>query len=61
MVDGSDAFRLNGHGPVYNRNVQGALGDDTTVDGVLGSLMRAKITSTGTYANTFAAVRLDAR
>jgi hypothetical protein len=39
----------------------GALGDDTAVDGVLGSLMRAKITSTGTYANTFAAVRLDAR
>ena len=39
----------------------GALGDDTAVDGILGSLIRARISSVGTYSNSFVAVRLDAR
>jgi hypothetical protein len=39
----------------------GALADDTAVDGVLGDRWRAKITSTGTYANTNVAVRMTAR
>jgi hypothetical protein len=30
----------------------GAMADNTVQDGVLGTLMRAKITSTGTYSNT---------
>lgn len=39
-----------------------ALSDDTVKDGVLGALMRARITSTGTYAgNTSVAVRLQPR
>lgn len=40
----------------------GALADDTYVDGVLGSAMRVKITSTGTYGgNTGVMVYLDAK
>jgi hypothetical protein len=39
----------------------GALSDDTFVDGVLGSAMRVKITSVGTYANTILSVKLSAR
>ncbi|RWC29258.1 MAG: hypothetical protein EOS27_16530 [Mesorhizobium sp.] len=39
----------------------GALPDNTVVDGILGAVMRAKITTTGTYANTTARLRLDAK
>ena len=39
----------------------GAMADDTVQDGVLGTLMRAKITSTGTYANTLLSVKISAR
>jgi hypothetical protein len=39
----------------------GALGDDTFIDGLFGSAWRAKITTTGTYANTNLVVRMDAR
>lgn len=39
----------------------GAMADDTVQDGVLGSLMRAKITSTGIYANTLLSVKISAR
>ena len=40
----------------------GALADDTCVDGIIGDRWRCKITSTGTYAgNTTVAVRLTAR
>lgn len=39
-----------------------ALSDDQVKDGVLGALMRARVTSTGTYAgNTSIAVRLQPR
>lgn len=40
----------------------GALTDDTCVDGVLGDRFRVKITSTGTYAgSTSVSVRMQAR
>lgn len=39
----------------------GAMADNTVQDGVLGSLMRAKITSTGTYSNTLLSVKISAR
>lgn len=39
----------------------GALADDTCIDGVLGSAMRVKLTSTGTYANTIISVKVSAR
>ena len=39
----------------------GALSDDTCVDGVLGDALRVKLTTTGTYANTTLSVKLIAR
>ncbi|MGE0701409.1 MAG: hypothetical protein AB7O57_20095 [Hyphomicrobiaceae bacterium] len=40
----------------------GALADDTYIDGILGHVMRVKITSTGTYGgNTGVFVYLDAK
>jgi hypothetical protein len=39
----------------------GALADDTVIDGVLGSAMRVKLVTTGTYANTVLSVKLSAR
>jgi hypothetical protein len=39
----------------------GALADDTFVDGVLGSAMRVKLVTTGTYSNTVLSVKLSAR
>src|SRR6266540_3896020 len=39
----------------------GAMADDTTQDGILGSAMRVKITTTGTYANTLLSVKINAR
>jgi hypothetical protein len=39
----------------------GALADNTTNFGILAAVMRAKITTVGTYANTSARVRLDAK
>lgn len=39
----------------------GALTDDTCVDGVLGNALRAKLTTTGTYVNSTLSVKLIAR
>jgi hypothetical protein len=39
----------------------GALADDTFVDGVLGSAMRVKLVSVGVYSNTVLSVKLSAR
>lgn len=39
----------------------GAMTDDTALDGVLGDRWRVKITSTGTYAGTTLSVRMMAR
>lgn len=39
----------------------GALADDTCVDGVLGDALRVKLTTTGTYVNTTLSVKLIAR
>lgn len=39
----------------------GALADDTCVDGILGSAMRVKLSSVGTYANTVFSLKVSAR
>jgi hypothetical protein len=39
----------------------GALADNTFVDGFLGSALRAKIVTTGTYANTLLSVKASVR
>ncbi|MBI1238262.1 MAG: hypothetical protein GC199_02860 [Alphaproteobacteria bacterium] len=39
----------------------GSMTDNTVQDGVLGSAIRVKITSTGTYANTIISVKVSAR
>lgn len=39
----------------------GAMTDNTVQDGILGSAMRVKLTSTGTYANTIMSVKVSAR
>ncbi len=39
----------------------GSMTDNTVQDGVLGSALRAKITTTGTYASTSLAVRASVR
>jgi hypothetical protein len=39
----------------------GALADDTCIDGLLGSAMRVKLTSTGTYSNTIISVKVSVR
>lgn len=39
----------------------GAMADNAVQDGVLGSAMRVKLTSTGTYANTIVSVQVSAR
>lgn len=39
----------------------GAISDDTFVDGVLGSAMRVKLATTGTYSNTVLSVKMSAR
>lgn len=37
------------------------MADNTVQDGILGSNLRAKITSTGTYSNTLLSVKVSAR
>jgi hypothetical protein len=39
----------------------GALADDSFIDGILGSAMRVKLVTTVTYANTVLSVKLSAR
>jgi hypothetical protein len=39
----------------------GAMADNTLQDGVMGSCWRAKITTTGTYANTNLVVRVEGK
>jgi hypothetical protein len=39
----------------------GSMADNTVQDGVLGSAMRVKLTSTGTYSNTVLSVKVSAR
>lgn len=39
----------------------GALADDSALDGVLGDRLRVKITTTGTYVGTTLSVRVSAR
>jgi hypothetical protein len=62
-ASGNKAFNLSGLTPrtMAVTPADGALADDTAVDGILGDWWRAKVTSTGTYANTSLAIRLTAR
>lgn len=39
----------------------GAMSDDTLKDGILGSALRAKVTTTGTYSNTTLTVKINAK
>lgn len=39
----------------------GSMADNTVQDGILASLMRVKVTTTGTYSNTILAVRVSTR
>jgi hypothetical protein len=39
----------------------GAMSDNTVQDGVLGSAMRVKVTTTGTYSNTVLSVKVSVR
>lgn len=39
----------------------GALADNSFVDGILGSAMRAKVSTTGTYSNTLLSVKVSVR
>lgn len=41
--------------------VDGALADNTVQDGILGSAMRVRVTTTGTYANSLLSVKMSAR
>lgn len=57
------AFNFSGLTPKTTALVpaDGALADDTTVDGILGDRLRVKVTSTGTYSNTTLSVRAMVR
>lgn len=39
----------------------GAMADNTVQDGILASLMRVKVTTTGTYSNTILSVKVSVR
>lgn len=39
----------------------GSMSDDTVQDGILGSAMRVKLTSTGNYSNTIISVKVSVR
>lgn len=55
-------FNLSGLTPKTTAVVPATLSDDSVVDGILGDRIRAKITSTGTYAaNTSISVRAAVR
>lgn len=60
---GIKVVNLSGMTPVTTAFApsDGALADNTFIDGVLGTALRAKITSTGTYASSGVAVRACAR
>jgi hypothetical protein len=57
------SINLSGLTPVTTAitPTDGAMADNTVQDGQLGSLMRAKVTSTGTYSNTLLSVKISAR
>ncbi len=58
----SKLFNLSGLTPKTTAVTPATLSDDSVVDGILGDRLRAKITTTGTYAgNTSIAVRAAVR
>jgi hypothetical protein len=63
MASATKTINLSGLTPVTTAitPTDGAMADDTAQDGVLGTLMRAKVTSTGTYANTLLSVKISVR
>jgi hypothetical protein len=56
-------INLSGLSPVTTAITpsDGAMADNTAQDGILGSAMRVKVSSAGTYANTIIAVKVSAR
>lgn len=62
-ASGLKVINLSGLTPVTTAIApsDGAMADNTVQDGILGSAMRVKITSTGTYANTLLSVKISAR
>ena len=55
-------FNLSGLTPKTTVVIPATLSDDTVIDGILGDRLRARITSTGTYAgNTSVSVRAAVR
>jgi hypothetical protein len=62
-ASGLKVINLSGLTPVTTAITpsDGAMADNTVQDGILGSAMRVKITTTGTYANTLLSVKVSAR
>jgi hypothetical protein len=60
---GVKVVNLSGLTPVSTpfTPTDGGMADDTVKDGVLGSAMRVKLTTTGTYVNTLLSVKMSAR
>lgn len=63
MTSGLKVINLSGLTPVATAITpsDGAMADNTVQDGILGSAMRVKITTTGTYASTLLSVKVSAR
>ena len=62
-ASGIRVINLSGLTPVTTAYAptDGAMADDTVKDGILGSSMRVKLLTTGTYANTVMSVKASAR
>lgn len=60
---GTKVMNLSALTPVLNAvaATDGALADNTAIDGLLGSQMRVKIINTGTYVSSIITVRIDAK
>jgi len=50
--DGSNTVQRSGSPPEGHIPTDGALADDTSIDGLIGDRFRVKIVSTGTYAGS---------
>lgn len=62
-ASGVKVINLSGLTPVTTAITpsDGAMADNTVQDGILGSAMRVKVATTGTYANTIISVKVSVR
>jgi hypothetical protein len=62
-VSAQRVINLSGLTPVTNAitPVDGALPDNTCIDGIFGASLRVKLVTTGTYANTSLSVKISTR